>query len=150
LLEHTLTSEEAERSVAKLTNGHTQLEGANAVRFYAALVIVLFHLALLTKIVLPAHLDFIPRFAGFGVPLFYVMSAFSLSYGYHDQLESAAQVRKFYIRRFFRIVPLFYFMILLYTIFLWVVYNRPVSALDIITSSTFIFNLIPGYSTGFV
>jgi hypothetical protein len=62
-------------------NQRPQLEGANAVRFWAAMSIVLFHLVLLRKKDLPAFLWVIPSFGGFGAPLFYVLSAFALSYG---------------------------------------------------------------------
>jgi hypothetical protein len=79
-------------------NQRPQLEGANAVRFWAAVSIVLFHLALLPKKDLPAFLWVIPSFGGFGAPLFYVLSAFALSYGYYGSLETGAAIRRFYTR----------------------------------------------------
>src|SRR5262249_59286531 len=98
----------------------TQLEGANAVRFWAAMSIVLFHLALLPKKELPGFLSVIPNFAGFGVPLFYVLSAFALSYGYYGSLETGAAIRRFYSLRFFRIAPLFYLMMAVCLTQLWI------------------------------
>jgi peptidoglycan/LPS O-acetylase OafA/YrhL len=126
-----------------------QLEGANAVRFWAAMSIVLFHLALLPKKELPAFLSVIPNFAGFGVPLFYVLSAFALSYGYYASLESGAAIRRFYARRFFRIAPLFYLMMAVCLTQLWI-RGIGVPASQIFSSATFIFNLIPGHSESFV
>ena len=126
-----------------------QLEGANAVRFWAAMSIVLFHLALLPKKELPAFLSVIPNFAGFGVPLFYVLSAFALSYGYYGSLESGVAIRRFYARRFFRIAPLFYLMMAVCLTQFWM-RGSGVPAAQIFSSATFIFNLIPGHSESFV
>ena len=127
----------------------TQLEGANAVRFWAAMSIVLFHLVLLPKKDLPAFLWMIPNFGGQGVPLFYVLSAFALSYGYYGSLETGAAIRRFYARRFFRIAPLFYLMMAVYLAQFWIL-GIGVPASQVLSSATFTFNLIPGHSESFV
>lgn len=127
-----------------------QLSGANALRFYAASSIVLFHLIHLTKIDYPPALSFIPNFGGLGVPLFYVLSAFVLCIGYHSRLGTSHEIRKFYTRRFFRIAPLFYILIFIYIIIYWQFYDNPISIERVLSSITFTFNLIPGHSTGFV
>lgn len=50
-----------------------------------------------------------------GVPLFYILSAFTLfrSYSYRDQIERFPKLN-FFIRRFFRIAPLYYLAIIYY------------------------------------
>lgn len=62
--------------------------------------------------VIGAHLGLIPNGAR-GVQLFFVASAISLLHSWHNRKEGAAF---FYIRRFFRIAPMFYFSILA---FIW-------------------------------
>jgi peptidoglycan/LPS O-acetylase OafA/YrhL len=127
-----------------------QLDGANAARFYAALSIVLFHLLALTKIEIPPYLTFIKNYGGFGVPLFYVLSAFALSYGYNDKLQTTAEVRNFYSRRFFRIAPLFYVLLIAYPVYLWLSYGITFHLSKFLTSITFTFNLFPKHTDGIV
>ena len=127
----------------------TQLEGANAVRFWAAMSIVMFHVALLPEKDLPAFLWVIPSFGGFGVPLFYVLSAFALSYGYYGRLETGTAIRHFFARRFFRIAPLFYLMMAVYLVQFWI-RGIGVPPAQVLSSATFTFNLIPGHSESFV
>jgi peptidoglycan/LPS O-acetylase OafA/YrhL len=128
---------------------HTQLEGANAVRFWAAMSIVMYHVALLPKKDLPAFLWVITNFGGFGVPLFYVLSAFALSYGYCGRLETSTAIRHFYARRFFRIAPLFYVMMAVYLVW-FSIRGIGVPSGQVLSSATFTFNLIPGHSESFV
>jgi len=52
----------------------------------------------------------------FGVPLFFIISAISLTISFENRKESKL---KFYIRRFFRIAPMYYFAIIIYN------YNNP-------------------------
>src|SRR5690606_21374222 len=49
-----------------------RLPGLDAVRFYAATAVILFHLAPLSGLPLPAELRFIAQYFGFAVPLFYI------------------------------------------------------------------------------
>ncbi|WP_439501964.1 acyltransferase family protein [Aminobacter ciceronei] len=127
-----------------------KLEGANVVRFIAAMMIVMFHVALMPKLAMPDELEFIKNFGGFGVPLFYMLSAFALCYGYFGKLDNADQIRRFYNRRFWRIAPLFYVMMAYYVVYLSLMYGAPPSLSEAITSATFTFNLIPSHVTGFV
>lgn len=127
-----------------------QLEGANAVRFYAALAIILYHIVKLTRMEVPPFLDFIGRSGGFGVPLFFVLSGFVLCVGYVGRLDGRRQIEGFYVRRFFRIAPLFYFMMCVYVFFLWARSGKFVPIELILSSATFTFNMIPGHTAGFV
>jgi peptidoglycan/LPS O-acetylase OafA/YrhL len=126
------------------------LEGTSIVRFIAAMMVVSFHVALMPPLEMSEHLRFITNFGGFGVPLFYILSAFMLSYGYRGQLDSAEQMRRFYTRRFWRIAPLFYVMMAFYFAYLWVMHRQIVDPAKLLTSATFTMNLVPGHVTGFV
>lgn len=84
------------------------LDGIEAMRGFAALAIVTFHVIHLTPATLPASLESLRWALSYGVPLFFVISAFSLAYGYAGRLERRGELREFYLRRLFRIAPLYY------------------------------------------
>lgn len=100
---------EAHRELtAEPTRTHIDLPGLLAMRCYAAMAIMLFHLIALPKLQIPAYLSFVPTNFSLGVPLFYTVSAFGLFVGYAGRIGSRAELREFYILRFLRIAPLFY------------------------------------------
>ncbi len=57
------------------------------------------------------------EFGQFGVQLFFVASAYTLAMTYVERAGEQHRVRKFYVRRFFRIAPLYYCAILFYALF---------------------------------
>ncbi len=99
----------------------------------------------------PSSVRYIYEFGGYGVPLFYILSAFVLCYGYFGNLNTRSQVIDFYVRRFFRIAPFYYFMMAIFFAWHLVVFNGYVIPLDkMFISATFLFNLVPGYAEGVV
>ena len=74
------------------------------------------------------------------VPLFYLLSAYTLCLSSYKRSDE--NITSFYIRRFFRIAPLFYFMTLLYIVGRYVS-GRNVPLNTILTNVFFIFNFIP-------
>lgn len=119
-------------------------------RFYAAFTVIFYHLAKLSGMPVPDYMAAINKFGGYGVPLFYALSAFVLCIGYRGKLDNREQWVKFYRRRFFRIAPLFYVMMAIFAADQWRRTGTLVSFSHIITSATFTFNLIPGHTSGFV
>jgi len=118
-----------------------RLEFLDAVRGVAALWVMLFHLrnALLRDIGTTVPDWVYPiGYGAMGVDLFYVASAFSLFFSMHRRNDKTAL--KFYIRRFFRIAPLFYIMVIL----LFCFENRWKN-LDLLVSMTLLFNAVPGF-----
>lgn len=85
-----------------------RLLGIESLRAYAALAIVFFHLHGVGKVGVPEYFGFIKTHFGFGVPLFFVVSAFSMAYGYCGKLSTESTVLNYFIRRLARIAPLFY------------------------------------------
>ena len=82
-----------------------------------------------------------------GVQLFFIASAFTiyLSYSIRKQKEENT-VYNFFVRRFFRIAPLYYTSILLYGyVFTYVRSGSPVSITNLFTSLAFINSLFPKY-----
>jgi peptidoglycan/LPS O-acetylase OafA/YrhL len=129
-----------------------RLEFLDALRGLAAVYVVVYHMLLLPQ----PHLS-APRWAekfamagGMGVTLFFIVSAFSLYYTMPLRLKEKNPTLSFYLHRFFRIAPLFYFLMVMTLIRDRVLFNATHSAFDIATSATFVFNLIPTKQEGFV
>lgn len=128
-----------------------KLSGLDATRCYAALSIVLFHLVHMAKLDVPEPANFIETHFGFGVPLFYMVSAFGLFLGYENKLQELGAWKEYYLRRFFRIAPLFYFVVLFYIPYLWLLYDgHLVPITKVVSSVLFVFNFIPQDVEGFV
>jgi peptidoglycan/LPS O-acetylase OafA/YrhL len=133
----------------RVTNDMTEhapqhIESIESLRGVAAMMVLLYHLAELVKIPLPNSLGFISSHFGLGVPLFYTLSGFVLAYGYADKLDGRLHVQRFYIRRLFRIAPLFYTMLVLWLLASWLVWNKTFSFQAIFLNLSFLFGLVPG------
>ena len=119
-----------------LVTTHQKLPGIHGLRALAALMIVLFHLHGILSLAVPPALGLVASHFGLGVTLFFVISAFSLSYSNPNAIND---LPNYYTKRLFRIFPLFYFMFCVYGIlFAWP------SLFSTIAQLAFIFNFIPG------
>lgn len=112
-------------------------------RAYAAFAIVIFHVAHLSGVGVPQSLQFIKTFFAYGVPLFFVVSAFSLAYGYEGKLSTRAETADFYLRRVMRIAPLYYLAVLAQLAIIKLTGATMPSGADIALSLGFLFNLSP-------
>lgn len=133
------------------TNPHAyrpHLPGVEALRGYAAFAIVIFHVIHLTQAAVPQSLEFMKWFFGFGVPLFFVVSAFSLAYGYAGRLSEGRQVSEFYLRRLFRIAPLYYVAILAQLGVIAYLGGEQPSLTSLLLCFGFVFNLSPAMVDG--
>ncbi len=126
-----------------------RLNGIESLRSYAAGAIVLAHLAAFGGVALPLSLNFVSSHFGLGVQLFFVVSGFSLSFGYFGSLHDKNELTIYYIRRFARIAPLFY-TILIFQILINQLSGVENSNFDVFINAVFLFNLIPGMSDGIV
>jgi peptidoglycan/LPS O-acetylase OafA/YrhL len=122
------------------------LPGVHGLRTIAVVMIVLFHLHGLGKVALPETAGLIASHFGFGVPLFFVLSAFSLMYSTAEKQDAGRWVKDYLLRRFFRIAPLFYAMLLFYILF----WPGPKTIRTVLLNATFVFNLVPGKQDGIV
>jgi len=133
-------------------SGSKRLASIDASRGWAAVYVASFHLAMMpgTGAEAPDWLKPVVAAGGSGVTLFFILSAFSLCYTWRVRAGEPNEIRSFYIRRLFRIAPLFFFwMVLAYLRDVWIfgVFQPP---RKVLLSATFLFNLVPGEEQGFV
>ena len=121
-----------------------RLHGPDVLRGFAALGVMASHVYAISGFPQdPLVGATVGRF-GFLVRLFFAISAFSITYVYSEKIFSQRQLQTFYLKRFFRIAPLFYFMILIY-LALCLIEGRPFpSWYEICLSLSFIFPFVPG------
>jgi peptidoglycan/LPS O-acetylase OafA/YrhL len=121
------------------------LPGIHGLRGIAATAVVFFHLIHIGGVNPPSLFAFIGRDFGYSVHLFFIVSAFTLMYSTEPRLAEPDWLRQFFIRRFFRIAPLFYAML---TLFLAAGLVGSKGLTKLILNTTFTFGFVP--STGVV
>ncbi len=128
------------------------LTSVDALRGIAAVYVVCFHLVLLPQpnLGVPSWANPLLMAGGTGVGLFFVVSAFTLSLSWFSRRDGAHPVRNFYLRRVFRIVPLYYVLLVATLLRDWLVWRNTHSLSEIALSITMLFNLAPGRGTGIV
>lgn len=143
------------RLYTKLKTSNSQsssnyLQGIESLRAYAALSVILFDIAAIGQVNIPIPIDFIKSHFGFGVPLFFVVSGFCMTLGYGGKLKNFDAIHNFFLRRFFRIAPLFYFMLIFQLLNLWFTYDTTIPLWKILVNTVFLFNLAPDLVDGIV
>lgn len=88
-----------------------RFDNLDVLRGVAALAVVFAHTVGLSDVAVPAVMKVWQGLFSLAVPMFFALSAFSLAYRYEGRLGSYAELREYALRRFFRIAPLFYFML---------------------------------------
>jgi peptidoglycan/LPS O-acetylase OafA/YrhL len=118
-----------------------RLDYIDSLRALAAIGIIIFHLRVIAiGGVLPTpdwSQGFIYWVLGSGVTLFFVLSAYLLSMLAPSYERSSNPILTFYIKRLFRIAPLFFFVIII-----WADGHIPLST-KFLLNMTFLFNLFP-------
>lgn len=122
----------------------SRLHGPDVLRGFAACGVVFFHVLYLSGIPIN-HLSMIVvgRF-DFFVRLFFALSAFSIAYAYSNRLNSVDELKDFYFKRFRRIAPLFYFILLWGTAYSLYMHSQLPNFYDYLLSATFVFPFVPG------
>ncbi len=119
------------------------LPGIHGLRGIAALAVVLFHLVHVGGIKTPIFLECIGRDFGFGVHLFFILSAFSLMHSTGPRIYMPGWLSQYFIKRFFRIAPLFYFMLALWLAVGLIKGTGAKDPIGIFLNLTFTFGFIP-------
>ena len=136
-----------------MTAPYVRLDFLDALRFFAIIYVIISHLILIPQpnLAIPEWMaPFFINGGDAGVSLFFVLSAFSLSYAMDKRSKEKRLLRNFYIRRFFRIAPLFYFLMVIYWIRDAAVFGVFHSLSEVLINASFLFNLTPCCITGFV
>ena len=124
----------------------------DALRALAALYVVTYHMVLVPRPILavPPVLNDLVMAGGSGVALFFVLSAFTLSMSMAKKNLNLASIQDFYIRRIFRIVPLFLVWLGLSLIRDQQLFSKIPSWKEIVLNLSFLFNFFPGSHEGIV
>lgn len=121
-----------------------RLDSLDTLRGIAALSIVFFHMVGINHLAVNGSFDVIGKYFGLAVPLFFVVSAFSLYIGYWGKLHNIQHIKRYLYRRFLRIAPLFYFMIVVYAILIVFYFHAHLDISEIFIDLSFLFGLFPG------
>lgn len=122
----------------------SRIHGPDVLRGFAACGVVLFHVLYLSGIPTSNFsIAIVGRF-DFFVRLFFALSAFSISYAYSNRLNSVDELKCFYFKRFFRIAPLFYCVLIWTTGCMLYTHIQLPSFFEYLLSATFLFPFVPG------
>jgi len=125
----------------------------DSLRGLAAIYIVLYHMVFIPQpvvIVVPRWAAAFVHCGGTAVTLFFVISAFSLCLTWPLHSNEPHAIKNYFVRRFFRIAPLFYFWIGLTILRDFLIFDTLHSPFELVSNLLFFFNLIPGAQDGFV
>jgi len=119
------------------------IPGLHALRGLAAMMIVIFHIKWIHQLSLPSELGFIKSLFGMGVPIFFVVSSFSLYLSTLNNVRKKGWLKFYFIKRFFRIAPLFYVMLVMYLVYFFIAFGQTFHFFDVLLNFSFLFNLFP-------
>jgi len=123
--------------------GRDHLPGIQGLRAVAAVGVMLMHTAFATVPNLqlpPIFRDVVPQL-GIGVPLFFIISAYCLMHAEKRASNNPGWMTKYFIKRIFRIAPLFWFMLFIYRVL--PVFQVPATPEIIVENVLFVFNFSP-------
>lgn len=140
------------RSEKPLLETTAHLGAIDALRGLAALYVVAFHLLFIptTKVAAPAFASSFLHAGHSGVTLFFVISAFTLCLSSDRRSDEKRPLLRFYLRRFFRIVPLFLVLLVITLARSWYLYGVLPNPFFLGANLTFLYNFIPGHQEGIV
>jgi len=124
----------------------------DSLRGLAAVYVMFYHMTLIPNPALqvPDWASPIVMTGGTGVTLFFVTSAFSLCLAARPGEERGQALAAFAARRFFRIAPLFYAVLVVSLLRDTWLFSADHSPGIIAANAAFVFNLLPGQETGIV
>lgn len=128
------------------------LKFIESLRGLAALYVVLFHVVFIPNpnLSLPSPACPFISGGGTGVALFFIVSAFTLTFSMRQRENQSHPVLRFYIRRIFRIVPLFYILLVISCLRDWFRFGDMHTKKELLLNIIFGFNFVPGKNEGIV
>ncbi len=126
-----------------------RLPGLQALRMMAAMAVFVMHCIFFSPHWIQSAVDFTFAYFPLGVQLFYVISAFALMQSTRLYDSQRTWVTQFYLKRFFRIAPLYYVLIPVTMIASRMLFGSDdTTPLEIVTNVLFINNFWPEYASG--
>lgn len=131
----------------------------DSLRGIAILLVIFVHTSMMTNFILyvigfSTDLEPVQKFiynGQYGVQLFFIASALTLMMSYNNRKREPNSTRNFFIRRFFRIAPMYYGAIILATIkSIYYAEYFQIPWGGILTNLFFVNSLFPEYSNSFV
>lgn len=128
----------------------TKLQYIDAVRGIAILLVIILHVSHAVYNLLPDGFRYACSKGAFGVQLFFVASALTLfmSYNSRIQTEGSYTNRNFFLRRFFRISPMYYLAAFIYSIIFYYIprYNngKPLVLWKVFANVFYVNGVLPG------
>lgn len=136
-------------------------EYIDSLRGIAILMVIIVHIG----VVLDNTLLYFPKdtilhkiiwSGGYGVQLFFIVSAYTLTMSYYNRIDESKRTMKFFIRRFFRIAPMYYLAIIYFTFDKYLQFNLvdpDLSAIPVrsmLSNVVFTNALIPEHTNNYV
>ena len=136
-------------------NSQNRLAFIDSLRGFAALYVVIFHMCLVPdfKPVIPSAIRPVIMNGWTGVTLFFVISAFTLCLTLDQRKAERGSVLYFYLRRIFRIVPLYYLWFALMCLTHYGIHFLPAlwdNKKVFLLYAVFGFNFVPNHQEGLV
>lgn len=107
---------------------NTYLKGLNTLRFFAAFFVIIHHAEISLAKLGFSNWNNVPIFlrGGDAVEFFYVLSGFLITFLLQKEIAQSGTVsiKKFYLRRVFRIWPLYFLVVIIGFLFLGILYPR--------------------------
>jgi peptidoglycan/LPS O-acetylase OafA/YrhL len=123
-----------------------RLHGIDALRGLAACGIVVVHAAFIHPVGAPESVGLLSM----GVPLFFMISAFSLSIAYSGGMYTKVEHLRYAIRRFARLAPLFYVILAAWLIYIGALGGQMPTLRTIFLNLCFLFGMDPSTQTSIV
>ena len=133
----------------RVSEASDRLPGLHALRVAAAVAVYIGHAIFWVAHWSPAFTAIAPTLT-LGLQLFFVVSAFSLMHSTRPYEGTPNWVKHFYLKRYWRIAPLFYVMMVVCGLYSFYAADRAPRVLDIILDVFFVNNLVPGYTSSIV
>ncbi|GAB6011122.1 acyltransferase family protein [Viscerimonas tarda] len=129
-------------------------EYIDSLRGIAIMLVVMVHVGY--NVFPPRFINKIVENGQLGVQLFFIVSAFTLVMSYQNRLNEKNRTTNFFIRRFFRIAPMYHLAILFVTVDIllgWNIYNPRLEEIDVVellTNISFTNGFVPAYINRYV
>lgn len=127
-----------------------RIDGPDILRGMAALSVIVVHLIGNSGIKFPHYIEKIGGNFTACVTFFFAISAFSIAYAYSDDVFSKEKFKNFYLKRIFRLAPLFYVAFIVEATTVYFLYDHSPQPFAVVLSFSFLFSLVPSMQDSLV